>query len=200
MIITSIILGIMGLFLVLGLGRNLMKDYALSAIFAVAFFALVIGLSFIPNIVWGGFSFNVGAALFYLVTLGYLLARGRLSMRLTALAIGLILGGIAYGATRVALITGNEFFAVPNYAYALMIALVAVLVARNGKYAMLLSAVAMLLLSLLTQIGGDIYLGYGLDWSVLAFAAAGILYEGLARIAVRPEKTAYFFEIGRLED
>lgn len=200
MIITSIVLGVMGLFLMLGLGRNLMKDYDMHALFAVLFFGLVIGLSFIPSITWGGFSFNVGAAVFYLGVIAMFFLRGRMTSQLTALAIALILGGLAYGATRLAAMTGNGFFGTTNYAYALIISLLAVLLTRNGKYSMIIAAEAMMILNLLVQIGGHISLGYGLDWSVVAFASAGIMYELLARLAVRPDKTAYFFEVGRLED
>ena len=120
MLISMIILGVLGLMVIVGLGRPVLKDFRVNWIAALVFFALVIGLNFIPLITIGSFTFSVGTALFYLTAFVMFFVYGKFSTQMTAMALGLILGGLIYAATRLSLLGGNAFFATTNYVYALV--------------------------------------------------------------------------------
>ncbi len=207
MLISMIILGVLGLMVIVGLGRPILKDFRVNWIAALAFFALVIGLNFIPLITIGNFTFSVGTALFYLTAFVMFFVYGKFSTQMTAMALGLILGGLIYAATRLSLLGGNAFFATTNYVYALVLGTITFLVTRNGKYSFLSAAIAMLLANLLVQIGSPIGLNYGFDWTLVACGTAFTMYA-LARLAIdvmekrtgRKSKLAHMFEADRLED
>ncbi|MFA5450055.1 MAG: hypothetical protein WC292_06425, partial [Clostridia bacterium] len=149
--ISMIILGALGLMVILGLAKLVLKDFRLGAIATVIFLALVIGLNFIPTLNIGGFYFRVGTLIFCLGVIAMFFVYGRFVTQMTALAIALILGGLAYAGTRLAMLAGNSFFADTNFAYALIIGTLAFLFTRNGKYSFIVSAGAMLILNMLVQ-------------------------------------------------
>lgn len=198
--IAMIMLGALGLLAILGLGKPVLKDFRLNAAVVVIFFAMVIGLNFVPTIVWGGFSFRVGTIIFYAGILTMFFLFGKLSSRFTAFAIAVVLGGLAYAATRLALLGGGGYFADSNVVYGVVIGLIAMVVTRNGKYAFLIAAEAMMLFNLLVQIGGPVSLDYGFDWTVTASTVAVVLYGLMALMTTKPSKVSYYFEAGRLED
>lgn len=207
MLVSMIILGVLGLMVLVGLGRPVLKDFRINWIAALAFFALVIGLNFVPIITIGEFTFSVGTALFYLTTFVMFFVYGKFPTQMAAMALGLILGGLIYAATRLSLLSGNEFFGTTNYVYALVLGTITFLVARNGKYAFLASSIAMLLANLLVQIGSPIGLNYGFDWTMVACGTAFTLYA-LTRLFLdlaekksgRKSKMAHMFEADRLDD
>ena len=207
MLVSMIILGVLGLMVLVGLGRPVLKDFRINWIAALAFFALVIGLNFVPIITIGEFTFSVGTALFYLTTFVMFFVYGKFPTQMAAMALGLILGGLIYAATRLSLISGNEFFGTTNYVYALVLGTITFLVARNGKYAFLASSIAMLLANLLVQIGSPIGLNYGFDWTMVACGTAFTMYA-LTRLFIdlaekksgRKSKMAHMFEADRLDD
>ena len=207
MLVSMIILGVLGLMVLVGLGRPVLKDFRINWIAALAFFALVIGLNFVPIITIGEFTFSVGTALFYLTTFVMFFVYGKFPTQMAAMALGLILGGLIYAATRLSLISGNEFFGTTNYVYALVLGTITFLVARNGNYAFLASSIAMLLANLLVQIGSPIGLNYGFDWTMVACGTAFTMYA-LTRLFLdlaekksgRKSKMAHMFEADRLDD
>lgn len=207
MLVSMIILGVLGLMVLVGLGRPVLKDFRINWIAALAFFALVIGLNFVPIITIGEFTFSVGTALFYLTTFVMFFVYGKFPTQMAAMALGLILGGLIYAATRLSLLSGNEFFGTTNYVYALVLGTITFLVARNGKYAFLASSIAMLLANLLVQIGSPIGLNYGFDWTIVACGTAFTMYA-LTRLFIdlaekksgRKSKMAHMFEADRLDD
>lgn len=207
MLVSMIILGVLGLMVLVGLGRPVLKDFRINWIAALAFFALVIGLNFVPIITIGEFTFSVGTALFYLTTFVMFFVYGKFPTQMAAMALGLILGGLIYAATRLSLMSGNEFFGTTNYVYALVLGTITFLVARNGKYAFLASSIAMLLANLLVQIGSPIGLNYGFDWTMVACGTAFTMYA-LTRLFIdlaekksgRKSKMAHMFEADRLDD
>lgn len=207
MLVSMIILGVLGLMVLVGLGRPVLKDFRINWVAALAFFALVIGLNFVPIITIGEFTFSVGTALFYLTTFVMFFVYGKFPTQMAAMALGLILGGLIYAATRLSLLSGNEFFGTTNYVYALVLGTITFLVARNGKYAFLASSIAMLLANLLVQIGSPIGLNYGFDWTMVACGTAFTMYA-LTRLFIdlaekksgRKSKMAHMFEADRLDD
>ena len=64
--IAPITLGVIGILLLVGLGRNTLKDFHMNAIFFVLMLAAVIGLNFIPTLYIGAFSFRIGSLILYL--------------------------------------------------------------------------------------------------------------------------------------
>lgn len=177
MLISMIILGVLALMIIVGAGRPFLKDFRLHWAAALIFFLAVVGLNFIPLIRIGAFNFSVGTALFYLVIIGAFFVRSKFSSAVTAFAAGLVFGGLIYAATRVALLTGNEFFATTNWAYALIVGFIAFILARNGKYSFLIASLAMMLPNMLVQIGMDGFsLNYGFDWTIVAAGTAFTLY------------------------
>ena len=207
MLISMIILGVLGLMVIVGLGRPILKDFRVHWLVALAFFALVIGLNFIPLITIGSFTFSVGTALFYLTAFAMFFVYGKFPTQMTAMALGLILGGLIYAATRLSLLSGNAFFATTNYVYALVLGTITFLVTRNGKYSFLSAVIAMLLANLLVQIGSPIGLNYGFDWTLVACGTAFTMYA-LTRLIIdfakkksgKKSKLAHMFEADRLDD
>ena len=207
MLISMIILGVLGLMVIVGLGRPVLKDFRVHWLVALAFFALVIGLNFIPLITIGSFTFSVGTAFFYLTAFAMFFVYGKFPTQMTAMALGLILGGLIYAATRLSLLGGNAFFATTNYVYALVLGTITFLVTRNGKYSFLSAAIAMLLANLLVQIGSPIGLNYGFDWALVACGTAFTMYA-LTRLIIdfakkksgKKSKLAHMFEADRLDD
>ena len=110
MLISMIILGILALMIIVGLGKPILKDFRMSWIIPLIFFALVIGLNFIPVINANGFSFSIGTLIFYIGIFVCFFILGKISTSMTAMALGLITGGLIYAVTRIANLTGNEFF------------------------------------------------------------------------------------------
>ena len=208
MLISMIILGVLTLMIIVGIAKSVLSDLRTNWLIPVIFFVMVIGLNFIPIIRWGGFGFSVGTLLFYLVVFAMFFLFGKLSSQMTAMAIGLILGGLAYAATRLALLGGSNFFGTSNFVYALIIGTLAFFITRNGKYSFISSAIAMLLLNLLVQIGGEISLNYGFDWTMVACGTAFTMHAIIGMItkemATHSEhngrRLAHMFEFGRLDD
>ncbi len=205
MLISIIVLGILALMVVVGLGKPVLKDFKVNWIVALVFIALVIGLNFIPVIDLGEFNFNVGTAVFYVVMFVALFIGGKFSSEMIAFAMSLVFGGILYGATRLSLLTGNEFFGTTNWVYALVLGILSYAVSRNGKYSVLISANAMLLSNLLVQIGSPISLGYNFGWTTLATGIAFTLHAVMALIITLVQKknksrVVKNFEAGRLKD
>ncbi|MDR0855716.1 MAG: hypothetical protein LBN25_05050 [Christensenellaceae bacterium] len=204
LIASTIILAVLAALAVFGLSKSTLKDFRIGTVWAVVFLLLTIGLSFIPGIdIRGVFLLNVGAAFFYLITLALFFVYGRFSTQMTALAISVVIGGVLYAATRVAVLLGGAgtFFAHTNAVYAAIAGLLSFAFTRNGKYAFICAGIAMLLLNMLTQIGsGAVTLWNGFAWTVLASGIAAVLYEMSAKLSVKPSKVSYYFEAGRLED
>lgn len=208
MLVSMIILGVLALMIIVGLGRPILKDLRVHWIAALVFFAAVIGLNFIPLISIGNFTFSVGTALFYLVILGLFFVKSKFSTAITAFAGALIFGGLIYAATRVSLLTGNEFFGTTNWVYALVMGFIAFILARNGKYSFLMAAEAMMLANFLVQIGsGEFSLNYGFDWAVVAAGTAFTFHAITVLILTHlpgdkrgKNKFAEMFESGRLKD
>lgn len=199
--INMIILGALGLLIIFGLGKLTLKDFRVGAIVSIIFLAMVIGLNFIPTVAIGGFRFRIGTLLFYLTALSMFFFYGRFMTQMTALAIALILGGLAYAATRLSILGGSGFFADSNFVYAIIIGTLAFIFTRNGKYSFIVSIEAMMILNLLVQIGQPtVSLEHGFDWTVVAAATGVIMFEIAARLAMKPSKMSYYFEAGRLED
>ncbi|MCL2630540.1 MAG: hypothetical protein FWD49_03335 [Firmicutes bacterium] len=201
MIISSVIFGVLALLMFLGLGKFVLKDFRFGLAVGAGFLFLVFALNFIPTVFIGGFSFRIGTMLFYLGILTMFFVYGRLASQMTSLAIGLMLGGVAFASARLAYIAGGGFFADTNAVYAVIIALIAVAITRNGKYAFLSTSVAMLTLNLLTQIGNaTVSLQHGFAWTAVAIATALVVYSIASRVFVKPSRASYYFEVGRLED
>lgn len=206
MLISVIILGILALMVVVGLGKPVLKDFKANWIVALIFFALVIGLNFIPVIDLGGFNFTVGTAVFYVVMFVALFIGGKFSSEMIAFALSLVFGGLIYGATRLAVLSDNAFFGTTNWVYALIIGIISYAVSRNGKYGVLIASNAMLLANMLVQIGEDISLSYNFGWTTLATGIAFTLHAVISLImsaVSRKNKKARIvenFEAGRLED
>jgi hypothetical protein len=196
-----ITLGALGLLILVGLGRNMLKDFHINAVFFVLILAAVIGLNFIPDLYIGAFSFRIGSLLMYLFAFIMFWVFGRFSSQLTAFAIALILGGLAYAATRLAMLTGNTFFATSNWVYALIIGTLTFLLTQNGKYSFVVATEAMMLFNGLIQIGTGAYnMNFGFDWTVIAVATSVVMFEVFSRVMHRPSRLAYYFETSRLEE
>lgn len=206
MLISIIILGIIALMVVVGLGKPVLKDFKVNWIVALIFLALVVGLNFIPVIDLGPFNFNVGTAVFYVVAFVALFIGGKFSSEMIAFAMSLVFGGIIYGATRLSVLAGNDFFATTNWVYALVLGILSYAVSRNGKYSVLISANAMLLANLLVQVGGTIALGYNFGWTTLA-AGIGFTLHAIISLTMtliqkknKKARVVQSFEAGRLKD
>ncbi len=209
MLISMIILGILALMVIVGLGKPILKDMKLKWFIPLIFFALVIGLNFIPVIDLGGFTFSVGTMLFYVGIFVLFFLFSRLNNSVTAMALGLIVGGLIYASTRLAYITGNEFFATTNWVYALLTGIILYALTRNGKYSFASSAIAMLLPNMLVQIGsGDINLNYNFGWTMLAVGVAFtihalmylIIEKWVSKTEMRDSRLVHMLECARLED
>lgn len=208
MLISMIILGILALMIIVGLGRPILKDLKMHWLVPIVFFALVIGLNFIPVIDLGAFSFSVGTMVFYVGVFITFFIFSRLSTSMTAMALGLIAGGLIYAITRIATLTGNQFFQTTNWVFALVLGILMFIITRNGKYSFIASAISMLLSNMLVQIGGEINLNYNFGWTLLASGVAFtlhalsflILEKWIPRTSIKESRLAHAFECGRLED
>ena len=209
MLISMIILGILALMIIVGLGKPILNDFRLNWIIPLVFFALVIGLNFIPVIDAGAFSFSVGTLVFYIGIFICFFILGKLSTSMTAMALGLITGGLIYAVSRIANLTGNEFFATTNWVYALVSGILLFMITRNGKYSFLSSVIGMLLANLLVQIGSEeISLNYNFGWTMLACGVAFTLHalsyliieKWIPQTDMKESRLAHMFESGRLED
>ena len=209
MLISMIILGILALMIIVGLGKPILKDFRMSWIIPLIFFALVIGLNFIPVINAKGFSFSVGTLVFYIGIFVCFFVLGKISTSMVAMALGIITGGLIYAVTRIANLTGNEFFATTNWVYALVSGILLFMITRNGKYSFLASSIALLLSNMLVQIGSDtISLNYNFGWTMLASGVAFTLHavtflimeKWIPKTNMKESRLAHMFESGRLED
>lgn len=199
--IAMITLGAMGILLLVGLGRNTLRDFHINPIFFVLILAAVIGLNFIPTLSIGAFSFRIGSLLMYVFAFVMFWFFGRFTSQLTAFALALILGGLAFAATRLALLAGNNFFATSNWLYALLIGTMAFLFTQNGKFSFVVATIAMMLFNGLVQIGTGAYnLHFGFDWTVLAVAISVVMFEVFSRVMRKPSRLAYYFETARMEE
>lgn len=177
MLISMIILGVLGLMIILGLGKYILKDFGVNWIVGLVFLAMVIGLNFIPVIDAGGFVFSIGTLLFYAVVIVNFFIYGKFSNNIIHFMLALIFGGLIYASTRISLLTGNAYFGTTNWVHALAVGIIAFAISRNGKYAFLIGAEAMMLANILVQIGsGVIDLNYNFDWTVVAAGTAFTFY------------------------
>lgn len=199
--IAMITLGIIGLLMLVGLGRNTLKDFHINTIIFLVVLALVMGLNFIPLLSIGVFNFRVGSLLLYLFSFIMLWMFGRFASKITAFAIVLILGGLAFAATRLAIISGNSFFATTNWVYAIVIGILSYLFTQNGKYSFTTPLLSMMLFNGLLQIGTAAYnMHFGFNWSVIAMFTGIVLFEVFSRVMRKPSKLAYYFETSRLDE
>jgi hypothetical protein len=117
------------------------------------------------------------------------------------LLITLILAGLVYGSTRLALLFDNAFWGRVNVFYALIVGFLAMLFTRNAKYSFISSVLAILIASLLTQIGGVMDLDAPFSWAVVAGSMAVVTLTLVTRLMPsRPNRMSYYFEAGRMLD
>ena len=119
--IGSVILVILGVMALIGIGNNAVKDFGVPVIALVLVFAAIVGLNFLPVVTWGNFSFSLGTALLFIVTFALWLFRGSMKNRIVCLLLTIVLGGVLYGATRLAAYFGSTLWSSVNVYYALMI-------------------------------------------------------------------------------
>lgn len=202
MILADIFLGAFVLFVLVGFGKSFLKDFKISGLLYIIFSLAVIGLNFVPKIDLGFMTFGLGTALFYMFIILHFFIRGKLTGGLTALSVAIILGGLAYTATRLSLISGNAFFGKPNFVYALVIGVLAAIITGNGKYSFIASAEGVMLLALAVQLPTAVYsMNYAFEWATLAAITAGVTQSVMARVFTgKPSKLSYYYEFGRLND
>ena len=197
----SIILVVLGIFILIGLGNQALKDFNIPSIAAVILLALIVGLNFIPPITTASVTFRIGSLLLYLLCAMMFFVKGKWSNRLLTLLITLILAGLVYGSTRLALLFDNAFWGRVNVFYALIVGFLAMLFTRNAKYSFISSVLAILIASLLTQIGGVMDLDAPFSWAVVAGSMAVVTLTLVTRLMPsRPNRMSYYFEAGRMLD
>lgn len=196
-LITLIILGVLVL---LGLSTSALKDFKIGSITAFVLIALIILTNFIPIITIGVLTFSVGTILFYGFCLTSYVIKGKASNRGIAFLISIILAGILFGAITLATMFGNAYFSNINIVYAIGLGLLALVFTKNAKYAFISSATAILITTIVLQIGGPINLNANFQWAVLASAISVVLYGLLSTAQTRPSRMSYYFEAGRLKD
>ena len=197
----SIILVVLGIFILIGLGNQALKDFNIPSIAAVILLALIVGLNFIPPITTAFVTFRIGSLLLYLLCAMMFFVKGKWSNRLLTLLITLILAGLVYGSTRLALLFDNAFWGRVNVFYALIVGFLAMLFTRNAKYSFISSVLAILIASLLTQIGGVMDLDAPFSWVVVAGSMAVVTLTLVTRLMPsRPNRMSYYFEAGRMLD
>ncbi len=202
-LIGFIILGVIAMLGIFGVGKRVKKDFMVNEWVFFAFVALIIGLNFIPTIVWGGFSFRIGTMLLLLLALLMHFVGGKGVNRVFTLMLTIILTGITYGATRLAAMFSPEsMFADVNWVYALVVGLVAFLFTRNARYGFISGVVSMFAAHVLASIGRDaISLEPAFNSAVIAGGFALVLFAIVtAAIPKTPSRISYYFEAGRLED
>jgi hypothetical protein len=85
--------------------------------------------------------------------------------------------------------------------YALIVGFLAMLFTRNAKYSFISSVLAILIASLLTQIGGVMDLDAPFSWAVVAGSMAVVTLTLVTRLMPsRPNRMSYYFEAGRMLD
>ncbi len=202
-LIGFIILGAIALLGVLGLGKRVKQDFMVNEWVFFAFVALIIGLNFIPTIVWGGFSFRIGTMLLLLLALFMHFIGGKGVNRVFTLMLTIILTGITYGATRLTyMFAPQSMFSDVNWAYALIVGLLAFLFTRNARYGFISGVVSMFAAHVLASIGEQgISLEPAFNSAVIAGGFALVLFAVVsACIPKTPSRMSYYFEAGRLED
>ena len=190
----SIILVILGVLVLIGLGNQALKDFNIPTIAAVILLALIVGLNFIPTVETNFLVFSIGSMLLYVLCAILLVVKGKWSNRLITFFITLLLAGLVYGSTRLALLFDNTFWGGVNVFYALIVGVLAMLFTRNAKYSFISSVLAILIASILTQIGGVINLDAPFSWAVVAGSTAVVLLTLVIRfMPARPNKMSYYF-------
>lgn len=197
----SIILVVLGVLILIGLGNQALKDFNIPTIAAVVLLALIVGLNFIPPITTRFLIFSVGAMLLYAICAIMFFVKGKWSNQLLTLLITLILAGLVYGSTRLALLFDNTFWGSVNVFYALIIGVLAMIFTRNAKYSFIASILSILIASILTQIGGAVNLDIGYSWAIVAGATSVVMLSFVSKLMPsRPNKMSYYFEAGRMLD
>lgn len=197
----SIILVVLGVLILIGLGNQALKDFNIPTIAAVILIALIVGLNFIPPITTRFLTFSVGSMLLYAVCAIMFFVKGKWSNRLLTLLITLMLAGLLYGSTRLALLFGNTYWGGVNVFYALIVGTLAMVFTRNAKYGFIASILAILIASILTQIGGVVNLDFGYSWAIVAASTSVVMLTLVLKLMPsRPSKMSYYFEAGRMLD
>ncbi|MDD4316596.1 MAG: hypothetical protein PHC84_05510 [Clostridia bacterium] len=197
----SIILVVLGIMILIGLGSQALKDFNIPSIAAVILLALIIGLNFIPPIQTNFMTFSIGSMLLYALCIFWFFVKGKWSNRLLTLLITLILAGLIYGSTRLALLFDNTFWGSVNVFYGLIVGFLAMVFTRNAKYSFMASVLSVIIASVLTQIGGAIDLNAAYSWSIVAGATSVVLLGMATRLMPsRPSRMSYYFESGRMLD
>ena len=196
-LITLIILSV---FVLLGLATMALKDFKMGTITTFVLIALVILANFIPPITIGILTFRIGTVLFYGFCLTLFFVKGKGSNRGIAFLITIILAGLLYGSIALATLFNNAYFSNINLIYAIGLGLLALVFTKNAKYAFISSAIAILINTIILQIGGQINIGAGFEWAVLTSSISVVLYGILSTAQTKPSKMSYYFESGRLRD
>ncbi|MGI6212955.1 MAG: hypothetical protein ACOYIQ_00155 [Christensenellales bacterium] len=200
-IVSLVTLIVLAVLVLLGLSSRALKDFRMGSIAAFILLALVVLLNFIPTVTIAGIvSFRVGVILFYGYCFYAFLFKGKPSNRGIAFLISIILAGIIYGGIALANLFGNAFFGDLNFVYAIFAGLAALAFTKNAKYAFISSAIAIMLVSVVLQIGTTVNLNAGFEWAALAAGIGVVSYGMLASVQTKPGRMSYYFEMGRLED
>lgn len=201
MTIGSIILIVLGVMALIGLGSNAIRDFDIPVLGLVLVLGTIVGLNFIVPFTIGNFVFSLGTAIFFVMAFSLWLFKGKWSTKMMCFLVLVVLAGLTYGATRLSLYFGNTLWGGVNYYYALIIGFLAFLATRNAKYGFISSALAIMTATLLTQIGGTIDLNAAYSTAIVGGGLAVVMYSFAARvIPSRPNKLAYYFEVGRMRD
>ncbi len=197
----SIILVVLGVLILIGLGNQALKDFNVPSIAAVILLALIVGLNFIPPITTNVLVFSISTMLLYVLCAIMFIVKGKWTNQLLTLLITLLLAGLVYGSTRLALLFGNTFWGSVNVFYALIVGFLAMLFTRNAKYSFISSILSILIASILTQIGTTMNLDAPYSWSIVAGATAVVVLTLVMRLMPsRPNRMSYYFESGRMLD
>lgn len=201
MTIGSIILIILGALMLIGLGSRAIRDFDIPVLGLVLVLGLIVGLNFIMPFTIGYFVFSLGTAIFFVLTFCLWLFKGKWSTKLMCLLTIIILSGLTYGATRLSLYFGSTLWGRVNYYYALIIGTIAFITTRNAKYGFIAGTLSVLIATMLTQIGGTINWNDAYSTAIVSGVTASVMYSAVARMMPsRPNKLAYYFEVGRMHD
>jgi hypothetical protein len=201
MTIGSIILIVLGVMALIGIGSNAVKDFDIPVLGLVLVFATIVGLNFVPIMAIGNFVFSLGTAVLFVMTFSLWLFKGKWTTKMMCFLVIVVLSGLTYGATRLSLLGGNTLWGSVNYYYGLIVGFIAFIATRNAKYGFIASVLTMMVATLLTQIGGTIDLNQAYSTSVVAGGLAIVMYSLAANLMPsRPNKMAYYFEVGRMKD
>jgi len=191
---------ILAVLVLLGLSNRALKDFRMGTIASFVLLALVGLLNLIPTVTIAAVSFRVGVILFYGFCIAMFIFRGKAGNRGIAFLITIIIAGIIYGGTALANLFGNAFFSGLNFVYAIVAGLFALAFTKNAKYSFISAATAILIDSIILQLGGPVNLTAGFEWALLASAVSVVLYGLLSTVQTKPSRMSYYFEMGRLED